>query len=153
MKQNKMLLMMVGVIFLSLFFVSIGNTEEKDDRWVLYEKSVSGEYYYDKNSVIIVSQNIIKVWNMLKYSKVGKDMQIEKSKRNNRPIVDYDKLDNSLYLEEFHCGNNMVRPIQIIDYDHQGRVLDVLDYPKNQEFMNIPPRSLVETLLRNVCPK
>jgi hypothetical protein len=43
MKQNKMLLMMVGVILFSLFFVSIGNTDSSD-RWVLYGTSKNGDH-------------------------------------------------------------------------------------------------------------
>lgn len=77
MKQNKMLLMMVGVILFSLFFVSIGNTDSSD-RWVLYGTSKNGDHsYYDKISMKKVSKNIIKVWGKTKYSKTTKEKKLK----------------------------------------------------------------------------
>ena len=73
MTQNRISLIMVGVICVFLLSCSDKKTKE-NDRWVIFGFTENGSLYYDKMSVTNESQKIIKVWSKLKYSKVGKVM-------------------------------------------------------------------------------
>jgi len=151
MKKNMVLILMAGVIFFSLFFVGTGNTKGKEDRWVLYGTS-DGDYYYDKKSMTRVSPNIIRVWNKVKHSKVGKNDMIIDFRKSDLPFDDYDKLDNMVYLEEFNCRDKTYKFIKIVEYNDQGTIIEDSDNP-NQNILQILPGSMNELLLRTVCSK
>jgi hypothetical protein len=152
MKSNKISFMMVLVIFISIFLYSIGNTKENIDRWVLYDETESGDYYYDTKSVKIIGKNIIRVSDKLKYSKVGKDKFYKLRKKHNQSVRGYDKFDYTINFWELDCRYNPSKFIKVVEYDNQGKILDESDFP-NPMIHTVLPGSTLETLHKIVCPK
>jgi hypothetical protein len=152
MTRNKMLLVMAGVIFFSLFFISLGNTEGNTDRWVLYGTSDMGDSYYDRSSITEVSPKVVQVWNKDKYSKVGKDLIIQGRKNYNLSIDGYDKLDYVTDIIELDCVNMTIKDLMFVEYNNEDKILYEYDFP-SPKTKNIPPGSIQETLLKMVCPK
>lgn len=152
MKKNKMLLMWVGIICVFLCSYTEGNTKERTNGWVLYEQTESGDYYYDTKSVKIVGQNIIRVSDKLKYSKVGKDKLYKLRKKHNQSVRGYDKVDYTINFWELDCRYNPSKFIKVVEYNNQGKILDESDFPSPM-IHTVLPGSTLETLHKKVCPK
>ena len=149
-------MMMVGVICV-FWFYSNGNTQGNTDRWIYYGTTEDGnQYYYDKISITYVSPyvspKVVKVWEKIKYSKVGKDQIIQMNKEKGLSIAGYDKLDSIIFLKEVECTNNTYKIIKIVDYNDEGKILDDIDYPK-PTIRQIIPGSMGEKLFMKVCQK
>jgi hypothetical protein len=149
MKKNKMSFVIVGVIFFSLSFVSIGNTQSSD-RWIQYGSSKYGDHFYDKSSMIKVSSKIIKVWIKIQLSKVGKDFSIQVIKDYIKSIDGYEKLDYTIILYELDCLNNTTKQLKLVDYDNEGKSLENIDFT-DPKIKQIIPESMDEGLLKTIC--
>jgi hypothetical protein len=122
------------------------------DRWTYYGSSKSGDFYYDKSSIIKVRPNIIKVWTKIKLSKIEKDRVIELRKNNDLPADDWGKLDYSIFLCDLDCVNNTIKNMKIVDYNDEGKIIDNMDIA-NPQIEQIIPITMEELLLRKVCQK
>lgn len=127
--------------------------EKKEEGWILYGTSTDGDsYFYDKSSITQVSSKIYRVWDKVKYSKVGKDERIQTSKKYTVYSDSWEKLDYEIFLYEFDCVNNKTKLIQGLSYDDGGKVIGSGEVP-NPEIRQIIPGSFQNTLQREVCPK
>jgi hypothetical protein len=150
MKQNKLFFVIAGIIFFSLFFFSIEKTES-NDRWTLFgETSVGEKYYYDKDSIINIKLNVIKVREKKKVTKVLRDSIVKQKRDQKLPVNGWDKLEDIITLEELDCKKKTTKMIQMTIRDNKGKVLDKWDY-KNPEIEQTIPGSISETLLKTVC--
>jgi hypothetical protein len=147
--MNKKSFVIMLAIFISLFFVGIGNTDDSH-RWILYGKSDMGDSYYDESSITDVSPNIIQLWNKDKYSNIGKGLIIQGRKSINLPIDGYDKLDYVTDILELDCVNRTIKDIFFVEYDDEDEVLFEYDIP-SPKIKQISPGSIQETLLKMVC--
>jgi hypothetical protein len=107
MNKNEMSFVMLGIIFITLFFVNVGSTDDSH-RWILYGKSDMGDSYYDQSSITEVSPKVIQLWNKDKYSEVGKEIIIQGRKSINLSIEGYDKLDYVSDIIELDCANRTI---------------------------------------------
>jgi hypothetical protein len=135
-----------------LLFRTYETEKGTKDGWILYGTSGNDDYCYYHNSVTNVSPNVIRVWDKIKLSKVGKDKTIEIRRKSYPPVYGYDKLDNTTYFKELDCRNNTTMLIRMVDYDDQGGILKDIDNI-NPNIQQILPDTMVHTLLRTVCPK
>jgi hypothetical protein len=152
MKMNKTSFGITLVVCFSLFFTGTGSTEKNTNKWILYGRAEDGDHYYDQQSVMTVTANIIRVSAKIKYSKEGMNHLLKLRKQYNRPIDGWNKLDHQLILLEVNCRNNTLTGIKTLLYDDQGKILYNYDDP-NPASHRIKPNSKDETLLKAVCPK
>jgi len=150
-----MILMMLAGVICVIGFYGSGNTQESTDRWIYYGTTEDGnQYYYNKVSTTYVSPyaspKVVKVWEKIKYSEVGKDQIIQMNKKNGLSIDGYDKLNNVIFLKEVECINKTYKIIKIVDYDDEGKILDDIDYPKPTT-RQIMPGSMGEAFRNKVC--
>jgi hypothetical protein len=150
MNKNKMSFVMLGIIFITLFFVNVGSTDDSH-RWILYGKSDMGDSYYDQSSITEVSPKVIQLWNKDKYSEVGKEIIIQGRKSINLSIEGYDKLDYVADIIELDCVSRTIKDIFFVEYDDEDEVLFEYDIP-SPKIKQVSPGSIQETLLKMVCP-
>jgi hypothetical protein len=149
MAQNRMFLM-ITVALVILLNID-GYCSDKDaDRWILYGTSKNGDHYYDKNSMTHVSPKIIQVWGKTKYSKFGKDQQIQLRRNRKFSIAGWDKFDYDITLKEVDCSKNTYKVLKIINYNDEGEIFQNIDNP-NPSTIQTPPGSMGETFLKKVC--
>ena len=149
MAQNRMFLMITAawVILLNMD----GFCSDKDtDRWIHYGTSKNGDHYYDKNSMTHVSPKIIQVWGKTKYSKFGKEQQIQLRIQRRFSIAGWDKFDYDITFREVDCSKNTYKILKIINYNDQGEIFQNIDNP-NPSTIRTPPGSMGETFLKKVC--
>jgi hypothetical protein len=151
-KKNTIFILTVVVVQFLLLFVSLGNSDDKKDEWVLYGTTDMGESYYDKSSITEVSTKVIQLWNKDKYSKAGINLIIQGRKNFNLPIDGYDKLDYVTDILELNCVNMTIKDIMFIEYDNQDNVLDEHDI-LSPKMKHVQQGSIQENLLKLVCPK
>lgn len=143
---TKVLKVDTGEVLLFKTYETNKNTEE---RWITVS---DGSLYYDKNSIINVSNKIIKVWTKIQFSNVEKDEVIKTRKNNKQKIDGWVYLDYVLSLSEFDCVNNTIKVMKNVYYNNKGKILDETDF-QNPEINQILPDSIGESLIRKVCPK
>lgn len=135
---------MLGVIC-AIWGCSIkGKAKGETDRWVFYGKTKFGDCYYNAQTITKVSPHIIKVSEKLIYSKSTKDLFIH---------YGWDKnIETRIELLELHCVDKTRKLINSAEYDNAGQVLDNLAFP-NPKSQQILPGSLMDTLLKKICPQ
>jgi len=130
MKKSKIYLVLAGVVFFSLFFLSAGKAESTHE-WILYRISELGNHCYDKSSIIKASPRIILVWSRIQLSPSGKDFTIQKQKEDNKPTDGWEKLNETRFLYELDCVNNTYETRKVVNYDEQGKILSDNDIPNS----------------------
>jgi hypothetical protein len=147
--QNRMFLM-ITVALVILLNID-GYCSDKDaDRWINYGTSKNGDHYYDKNSMTHVSPEIIQVWGKTKYSKFGKDQQIELRIKRRFSVAGWDKFDYDITLREVDCSKNSYKILKMINYNDAGEIFQNIDNP-NPGTIQTPPGSMGEIFLKKVC--
>jgi antitoxin component YwqK of YwqJK toxin-antitoxin module len=152
MMHNRVLLMMMaGLACALLVSCSDKKTDGKADRWVHYATTPDGsQKHYDKQSIATVSPKVVKVWDRAKLSSDARNKVIEQRKRSQLPTDGWDRLDNVRLLREIDCANRTQKIIRIEDYSENGGIIHEADYP-NPKPENVPPGTMIESLLQEVC--
>lgn len=125
---------------------------KKEEGWISFGGTKNGDYYYDNRSMTFVSPKVIKVWSKLKYSKSGKEDEIQSRKKNDFSIDGYNKLDFTITLTEVDCINNTRKPIKYVDYDDQEKILEDYDFP-DPSIQQLLPDTIGDSLRQEICPK
>lgn len=129
-----------------------GYAEDKDDRWVPYGKTESGEYFYYKTNRPIVTTKTLRVWEKIKYSKLEKERVIKVITNSDKPKEGYNKLDFSSFLCEISCIDKTTKVIKSVQYNDEGKIIEVFDFTSPQTHQ-ILPNTIDELLLNAICQK
>lgn len=122
----------------------------KEEEWVPLAKTKEGNtYYYDRGSITSLSQNIVKVWVGIEYSKVGIDEVIKWRKEQHLSIDGWEKLYYQYYVNEMDCLNNTSKEIKSVFYDKKYNILG--NYNLTTEIQHIIPGTVNAYLLKKVC--
>ncbi len=122
----------------------------KKEEWVPIVRTHYRDTYYYNSSITNVRPNVVKVWVMVEYSKIGKDEYIKERKKDNLSVNGYEMLVHQKYLSEYDCVNKTVKTVKSVDYDNKGYKLEDQDY----SYINqIIPGTVADSVLKNVCPK
>lgn len=137
-----------------VFLMSYGKgcAEEKRGGWIHYGETRFGDCYFDAKSVSIVKPTIIKVSNKVKYSEAGKDRSIKERIRDNMPTDGWEKLDYTVFYDEFNCEDKTVKTKKVVDYNDEGEILEDFDF-KRSLIEIVVPKSMNDLLLKQVCHK
>jgi hypothetical protein len=118
--------------------------------WVLYEKSATGDEFYDKIGIKKVNNNIIRVWTKTIYNDVGKIKNYSVLKKIDRAPVNPYLLSHELILLEIDCLNGKIKVSSDRICDKRGGVI-ASELQSNGEWKDIVPNSNLEKLKNKVC--
>jgi len=149
MKQNKISFVIIRIIFFSLFFFSVGNTENSSSDWVEYTRSKGLIFLYNTVSIKHLTKDIVQVWDKSIYSDEAREKEIQSLIEYGSSTTGYDKLSQKWVLHEIDCKKHRLRMLSIIEYDTDSNVLysDSIE----REWDYLPPDSIWDTLRKKVC--
>ena len=140
-----------GMIGLAMIFLFANPGWAAD--WVLFTTSAIGNMYYDKSSIIRVTDNNIHVWTDNLLNENGKTDAFAFLKGVNKAPNNPNVLSHVFRLSEVDCVNDRMKDSSTIIYDQTGAV--VYSSPKESagEWNKILPNSVAERLKNIVCEK
>jgi len=129
---------------------------EKEE-WIFYETTefgngLYGEDYYDKQSIELVSAQVVKVKTKHLTYRRDKSIQLNKSNRTEPPPpLPRGIFKNSLVSWELiNCMNRTIQITMIEEYDDKGEFVSRHDY---NDILPIIPDSTPDMLRRKICQK
>lgn len=127
-------------------------TPEKPDSnvWEHLGKTRSGDTYCNKiNSTS--SSGIISVSTYKIVTEDFRQQTMEEAKKNYpEKIMQYQRYDHNIRVDEIDCQKNMYRVKEMVDYDDKGNVLNCYQY-ENEQWRNIPVLTGLDTLREKYC--
>ena len=121
------------------------------DEWVEYGRSKSGNVYsYNKVNIKRSIKGIVQVSCKYDFSDEGREEYIQKLRDREMSTKRYEKLSHTLNLLEIDCRNGMYRIVSITYHDTDGHVTDSYSSDE-QDWSNIPPKTIEDTLRKKVC--
>lgn len=118
--------------------------------WILYEKSATGDEYYDQSSIQKSNNNIHRVRIKKIYNDVGKVENYSVLKRKgNAPANPY-MLSHEIALWEINCLNGKMRISSQHICNKRGEVIASMPF-LHDPWMKVAPNSKFEKIKSKVC--
>ena len=114
-----------GVIFVMMGLILCSGTAWGAE-WKELAEATTGIFQYDAASIRTSPEGFIRVWI-------------------------YNAIKRETHLVELNCRGRGYRVLDVTEYDPSGRISGRQDYYDNPTWLNIPPRSVVESLQKIVC--
>jgi hypothetical protein len=139
MKSFSVKLEVVFLVLVSIFVCA----ETRAENWKSFASTPSGSFYYDFDSITLVSKNVIKVWTQQVFSPEGIGRMVEAfgPKFNN--------LHHQAVQFEIDCAESKVR-MAYFNYSRDGKIITSGQYKKG-EWEFFAPESVLSTLSQNLC--
>ena len=131
------------IAFIAGLFFTCAQAEAADWKFYTETQNLDIEFYYDTETVIKVSKDIVRV----QQKQVYKTEQLKEkmgSYSGGKPV------EYSIGLTEINCANKMTNIVKIADYDKNGNEVGAFD-AKTEVWENIIPGSTIEVLYNVVC--
>jgi len=138
----KSLLSKLGVILGIVGLAIFGAAEVWGVDWKYYGTNEEGSYFYDTESMIRPSKDLIEVWVQSAYTEKSISHWVREGGKG------FQDLDFSLILFELSCVERSARYLRIVFYSKNGKVFYPID---NDEWHFIAPDSMIESLHKEVC--
>ena len=140
----KSLLGKLGVILIGLAI--FGNAEVWGADWSLYGIAGNGTFegFYDAESIMMLSKNIVRVADKKVYTEKGVVELVENYGKK------YENVSHSIVLWEINCEMKMVYMLSLTYYSKGGEILFSQNYDDNK-WIFIPLESMIELLFKAVC--
>ena len=132
----------LGVILGIIGLIAFGHTEGWGVDWKYYGTNEEGSYFYDTESMIRPSKDLIEVWVQSAYSEKGISHWVREGGKG------FQDLDFSFIRLGLNCVERSARYLRIVFYSKNGKVFHPMD---NDEWHFIAPDSMTETLYKEVC--
>lgn len=140
-----------GIICLTMIFLFAKPGWAAD--WVLFTTSAIGNMYYDKSSIIKVTDNNIHVWTDNLLNETGKTDAFAFLNGLNKAPNNPNVLGHVFRLSEVDCVNEKMKDSSTIIYDQTGAVIYSSPKESAGEWNKILPNSVAERLKNIVCEK
>jgi hypothetical protein len=138
----KSLLGKLGVLFIGLLI--LGNAEVWGADWKFYGGSEFILAYYDAQSIIRPSENVVRVWVKWDYKEKGvMDMVGRFGKK-------YENLSHSKNSDEINCVEKKIHFRSADFYDNKGELIHSFS-DQSSAWVFITPKSMNEILYKEVC--
>jgi hypothetical protein len=132
----------VGVVFVIVLCTFVC-TEAWAENWKSFASTPSGSFYYDFDSITLVSKNVIKVWTQQVFSLEGIDRMVEAFGPK------FNDLHHQAVQFEIDCAESKVR-MAYFNYSRDGKIITSGQYKKGEwEFFD--PESVLSMLSQNLC--
>ena len=132
----------LGAVFAVLFSVFLC-TSTRAENWRSFGSTPLGSFYYDFDSITLVSKNLIRVRTQQVFSPAGISQMVEAFGPK------YNNLQNQVGQFEIDCAESKVR-MTFFNYSRDGEVLASGQYKKG-EWEFVPPGSTVSALTQTLC--
>lgn len=139
----KTLSVKLGVILFIIGLTIFGTVEAWGADWKFFAGNAAGTWYYDAEGLTRLSQDIVRVWTIRKFTDKGVSEMVKKFGKQ------YKNIGHSKGLEEISCSEKKLRILSYIHYSKQGEVIP--SKPSEGEWNYIIPDSQWESLYRLVC--
>jgi hypothetical protein len=133
----------LGAVFAVLLFVFLC-TSARAENWKSFGSTPSGSFYYDFDSITLVSKSLIRVWIQEVFSPAGISKMVEAFGPK------YNNLQNQVGQFEIDCAESKVRNMAFSNYSRDGEVLASGQYKKG-EWEFVPPGSTISALTQKLC--
>jgi hypothetical protein len=133
----------LGVILFTIGLTIFGTIEAWGADWKLFDASAAGTWYYDAGGLTRLSQDIVRVRTIRKFTDKGVTEMVNKFGKQ------YKNIDHSKGFEEIGCSEKKLRILSYVHYSNQGEV--ILSKPSEGEWNHIIPDSQWERLYYLVC--
>jgi hypothetical protein len=114
-------------------------------QWEYYGNIPQGKFFYDKENIQYMPNDIIRVWIKHIYSDAGKREIVKQLGEHFKDVKE------SSNLREIDCNKKMFNLLSATDYDSKGSVIKTADVPGDKTL--IPPNSVIDMLYKIVCKK
>lgn len=154
--KNKFWACWIIVLIFSLTIIACnsGTDQAASDRqpadWVRIGKTVTGDNYYDKNSLKEEHKNIIRVKTKAIYSENGKKEKLTFLKSINKAPANADSLSHEIRIWNVDCVNNKINPYSSTIYGKGDQMITSSPEFANQ-WDDILPQSLSEKIKKIAC--
>ena len=154
--KNKFRACWIIVLIFSLTVIACnsGTDHAASDRqsadWVRIGKTVTGDNYYDKNSLKEENKNIIRVKTKAIYSENGKKEKLAFLKSINKAPASADSLSHEIRIWNVDCVNKKINPYSSTIYGKGDQMITSSPEFANQ-WDDILPRSLSEKIKNVAC--
>jgi len=137
----------VGIILIGILVLFSGINIHADENWRIYGITKYFIFFYDSNSIIYPSNNIIKLW----IKSISKCNDIKDWAIKDHPNCANVEWVYVLTLTEIDCSRKQDRDIKSVGYSKEG---DTLEYSPegSSQWMDIIPESYTEILYKIFCP-
>lgn len=127
-----------AIIYLSVFFYA----DARGFDWKHYGTNEEGSYYYEKETMTRLSQNVVRVCVQSIYTEKGVSHWVREGGK------EFQNLDFSLILAEYNCIDRSIRHLRIQFYSKDRQVF----YPiKTDEWQLFAPDSMPGALFEEIC--
>jgi len=151
MTSKKYFFLVIGIISLLLVAYTNGTAEEKTDGWIYYGTSEDGDHYFDKRFTSDVTHKVFRVYDKVKYSKIGKE-KLSQLKQDPDLALDWiDQVDFGINYYQLDCGKSTIKQLKNVQYGYGGEVLFEKNIPSS-ETEPIELDSMDDLLFKKICP-
>lgn len=137
----------IGLAIYFLFFSQVLAANE----WIYFASNTARDSYYDKNSIVKVDKNVVRIWTKQILSENGKIKTIAKFRGKDKKPNNLDLINYISKQSEIDCLNKRIKDTSMIFYDEKSNIL--YSSPKNDvgKWDDITPNSFADKLKRIVC--
>ena len=135
---------------LAMFFLFSSQALAANE-WIYFASNTARDSYYDKNSIVKVNKNVVRIWTKQILSENGKIKTIAKFRGQDKKPNNLDLISYILKQSEIDCFNKRIKDSSMIFYDEKSNIL--YSSPKNDvgKWDDITPNSFADKLKRIVC--
>ena len=137
--------MVIGLVCIFLF-ANLAGAED----WISFERSKTGNMYYEKSSIKEVDKNITSVWTIKVYNQEGQKQDFAILKKKHQAPAKPEMLHSTSMLVEFDCANKKFRVTAWTIYDKEKHVIYSAPATINK-WQKIVPKTATVKLKNVVC--
>ena len=135
----------LGVIFVVLLSIVV-SADAWGENWKSLKSDDWGASYYDLDSMILISQGVIRVREQYVYTAESVAKKVVKYG------IKYNALKHSVTLWEINCAEKKARIISTADYSHDGKIISkIKDGAEPWPWGSYAPESLGGLLIQAIC--
>jgi len=140
------------IIAIGCLLILLSLNDARGSDWVVFGKDVLGNnWFYDKDSVLNVSKEIIKVWTKTVVSDEGRANLINQYNKGGVPTIGYGSLSVKEDLWFISCEDKKYEITQSTLYASHGRVLSATHY--DDSWIDVNKSSMIKVLMKELCKK
>jgi hypothetical protein len=126
------------VIGFTIFFY----TEGWGSDWKYYGTNEEGSYFYETESKIHLSKDIVRVYVQSIYTEKGKSLWVREGGKG------FQNFDFTLVLSEYNCIERSIRHLRIVFYSKNQEIFYLVH---NHEWQLFIPDAMSEVLFKELC--
>jgi hypothetical protein len=131
-----------------LCLLMVGCTKAKEEKkvsWIFTYNTNWGKVYYDKENIVKIDKDIIKIWVRVVFSEKGKKDFIKENGK------EYENISHILSHVNLNCSSREYYEVYASLYDISGKSIEGSEGSPDPKWNPIVPRTSGEALYNAVC--